>query len=40
MKCFDCGFMALLNLHLQNKVLDDFPAYFSLEWMWGKRNLL
>jgi len=28
MKCVDCDCMALLNLHLQDKVRDDLPAYF------------
>jgi len=40
MKCVDCDCMALVNLHLQDKVRDDLPTYFSLEWMWGKSNVL
>lgn len=40
MKCVDCDCIGLLNLHLHDKVRDDLPTYFSLEWMWGKRNLL
>jgi len=35
-----CDCMELLNLHLQDKVRDDLPTHFSLEWMWGKWNHL